>query len=179
MTRIAIVYHSKGGHTKTIAEEIARGAQDVSGTTVTLMPVEAVDFAALDNADAILFGAPTYLGSVSGEFKMFMDSTGDAWLQHRWKDKIAGGFTTSHSYSGDKLNVLIQLSVFAAQHGMIWVGSADKREGAEPGHVNRLSSFLGVMAQSDPILGPDLPPLGDRKTAFNFGARVATIATKR
>lgn len=178
MTRIAIVYHSKQGNTRTIAECVAAGAQSVAGTTVTTMSVDAVDFAALDASDAIIFGCPTYLGSASGEFKMFMDSTSDAWINRKWVDKFAAGFTTSHSYSGDKLNVLIQLAVFAAQHGMIWIGSADRREGPEPQHVNRLSSSMGVMAQSDPILGAEIPPSGDRKTAFNLGKRVADMVIR-
>lgn len=37
------------------------------------------------------------------------------------ENKITASFTNSHSLSGDKLNYLMQLVVFAAQHGMIWV----------------------------------------------------------
>jgi len=44
------------------------------------------------------------------------------WLEQRWKDKIAAGFTNSASQSGDKLSTLLQLTVFAMQMGMIWVG---------------------------------------------------------
>jgi len=179
MTRIAIVFHSRDGHTKIIAEEIAKGVQSVAGAQVELISVtETIDWETLNASDAIIFGSPTYLGSVSGEFKMFMDSTSDAWFNHKWKDKFAAGFTTSHSYSGDKLGVLIQMAIFAAQHGMIWINGGDKREGPEPHHVNRLGSFMGVMAQCDPTLGSDLPPLGDRKTAFNLGVRVAETSLK-
>ncbi len=179
MTRIAIVYHSREGHTKILAQEIADGATSVEGTSTTLHSVtEPIDWETLDSSDAIIFGSPTYLGSVSGEFKMFMDSTGDAWFNHKWKDKLAAGFTTSHSYSGDKLGTLIQLGIFAAQHAMTWVNVGDKREGSLPHHINRLGSFLGVMAQSDRSLDSETPPSGDRKTAFNLGVRVATLATK-
>jgi NAD(P)H dehydrogenase (quinone) len=47
------------------------------------------------------------------------------WFEQRWKDKIAAGFTNSASQSGDKLNVLTDLSIFAAQLSMIWIGVSD------------------------------------------------------
>lgn len=183
MTKVTVIYHSKQGHTKTLAHEVAKGAESIGAQvniiTVTGHKMEQSDWEILDNSDAIIFGSPTYLGNVTGEFKLyFMDASGDAYLNQKWKDKIAAGFTNSHSASGDKLTVLIQMAVFAAQMGMIWVGQADKRSGSTPDDVNRLGSYLGAMAQCDPSLGKELPPLGDRKTAFNLGRRVADIAAK-
>ncbi len=72
----------------------------------------------LDRTDAIIFGSPTCMGSVSGFFKQFMDATSSRWMEGRWQDKLAAGFTNSASQSGDKLNTLVQMAVFAAQHGM-------------------------------------------------------------
>ena len=54
--------------------------------------------------------------------KEFMEKSSRKWYEQKWKNKITAGFTNSHSLSGDKLNYLMQLVVFAAQHGMIWVG---------------------------------------------------------
>ncbi len=54
------------------------------------------------------------MGSASAQFKAFMDASSKVWYTRDWKDKIAAGFTTSASQSGDKLNTLIQLAVFAA-----------------------------------------------------------------
>ncbi len=185
MTRVAVVYHSGFGHTKVVAEAVARGAESVAGTEVHLIPVEEVDdaWALLDGADAIIFGCPTYMGSASAPFKAFMDKTSKLWMEQRWKDKLAAGFTNSGSQSGDKLNTLIQLAVFAAQHGMIWVGL-----GLLPGNnssqgsiedLNRLGAFLGAMAQSNIDQGPDLaPPESDRKTAEHLGRRVAEAALR-
>jgi NAD(P)H dehydrogenase (quinone) len=180
MTRIAIVYHSKQGHTKTLAEEAAKGAQSIAGTTVDMVSaMDQIDWDILDQSDAIIFGCPTYLGNVTGEFKLyFMDASGDAYLNQKWKNKIAAGFTNSHSASGDKLTVLLQMAIFAAQHGMIWVGQAEKRSGSTPDDVNRLGSYMGAMAQCDPSLGTMLPPLGDRQTVFALGKRVAEITKK-
>ena len=181
MTRVAIIYHSKMGHTKILAEEVAKGVQSVAGAAAEMVFVEQnkIDWALLDNCDAMIFGSPTYLGNVTGEYKLyFMDASGDAYLNQKWKNKIAAGFTNSHSASGDKLTVLIQMAIFAAQQGMIWVGQADKRSGSAPEDINRLGSYLGAMAQCDPSLGTVLPPEGDRKTAFNLGKRVAEITAK-
>lgn len=180
MKKVAVVYHSKYGHTKILAEEVAKGAESV-GAKAHLVPVEQdnVDWDLLDSSDAIIFGSPTYLGNVTGEFKLyFMDAIGDVYLKQKWKDKVAAGFTNSHSASGDKLTVLIQMAIFAAQNGMIWVGQAEKRNGSGPEHINRLGSYLGSMAQCDPSLGTILPPQGDRQTAFLLGKRVAEITDK-
>jgi len=180
MIRVAIIYHSKQGHTKILAEEVAKGVQSIGSHADLIFVAEnKIDWELLNNSDAMIFGSPTYLGNVTGEYKLhFMDASGDAYLNQKWKNKIAAGFTNSHSASGDKLTVLIQMAIFAAQHGMIWVGQGDKRSGSGPEHINRLGSYLGAMAQCDPSLGTVLPPEGDRKTAFNLGKRVAEIAAK-
>ena len=105
----------------------------------------------LSTADAIVFGCPTYMGSVSAPFKTFMDSTNAVWALQGWRDKLAAAFTHSAAPSGDKLGTLVQLAVFAAQHGMIWVGLGLPPTYAgiesDPTDVNRLGSHLGAMAQ--------------------------------
>jgi len=181
---IAIVYHSAFGHTKKQAEAIAEGVRELEGTRTHLISVDDVDdhWLDLERADAIIFGTPTYMGSVSAKFKTFMDASSKIWFAQGWKDKIAAGFTNSSSQSGDKLNTLISLAIFAGQHNMIWVGT-----GMMPGNnsstgsindLNRLGSFMGAMAQSNFDEGPELtPPLSDLHTAFAFGKRVAE-ATK-
>ncbi len=182
---IAVAYHSGYGHTTVLAESIAAGIGD-AGANAMLVPVgdaDAVDWDALDAADAIVFGSPTYMGSVSGPFKVFMDATSGRWMEKAWQDKLAAGFTNSASMSGDKLNTLVQLSVFAAQHGMNWVST-----GMAPGNnhsqgsiddLNRLGSTLGVMAQSNADQGPDIvPPQSDRETAKVFGQRMAAATAR-
>lgn len=178
MSRIAIVYHSEKNRTRDIAHEVERGAQSVAGTDVHVMSVDNVDWQILEQADAIIFGCPTYMGSASAQFKKFMDESGMVWMRHGWKNKLAAGFVTSYGYSGDKLNVLVQLAIYAAQHAMIWIGSGDAQQGNSPQDINRVGSFLGVMAQSDSTLDSVEPPSGDRKTAFNLGVRVAEFAHK-
>ena len=106
MSRIAIVFHSGYGHTRALAERVKAGAEQVAGTQAQLIPVEEVEgrWADLEAADAIVFGSPTYMGNVSGPFKVFMDASSKPWYERKWKDKLAAGFTISGSPSGDKLN---------------------------------------------------------------------------
>lgn len=189
MTKIAIVYHSGFGHTAVIAERVGKGAASIPGVTSKLYKVEdlstsdAGPWDELAAADAIIFGSPTYMGSASAPMKTFMDASSKVWFVQGWKDKLAAGFTVSASWSGDKLSTLTQFVVLAAQHGMVWTGT-----GLMPGNnnskgssddLNRVGSFLGLMAQANADQGPDIaPPESDRKTAEAFGARVALAARR-
>jgi multimeric flavodoxin WrbA len=112
-----------------------------------------------------------------------MEASSEKWYVREWKDKIAAGFTTSASQSGDKLNTLIQLAVFAAQHGMIWVGQdllpGNNNSKGSVNDLNRLGGFLGAMAQANADQGPEFGPIpSDLLTAEHLGERVATIAKR-
>lgn len=181
---VAVVYHSGYGHTKVLAEQVHQGALD-GGAEALLVSVADIDehWDTLAKADAIIFGTPTYMGSVSADFKAFMDKSSKVWAEQGWKDKLAAGFTNSGSMSGDKLNTLIQLSVFAAQQSMLWVSlgimPGNNSTQGSPDDLNRIGSYLGAMAQSNTDQGADLaPPQIDRETARLLGVRVAEIASK-
>ena len=170
---IAVVYHSGYGHTAKLADFIVQGVVQVAGVKVSLVSVDNVDWEILANADAIIMGCPTYMGSMSAPFKMFMDSTSKIWSQRGWQGKLAAGFTNSGGLSGDKLAVLQQIQLFAMQHGMLWVGMPLLPTGTHPDDLNRMGSYMGLMAQSDNA-SPDItPPIGDLKTAEWFGQYVA------
>ncbi|MFM9616064.1 flavodoxin family protein [Streptomyces sp. V2] len=185
-TRVAVAFHSGYGHTARQAGAVADGARRVPGTVVDLVAVDDPDdpalWAALDAADAIVFGTPTYMGSPSAVFKAFAERTSKVLADDlRWRDKVAAGFTTSGSMSGDKLNTLVDLTVLAAQHGMIWVGldlpAGWSTSTGSAEDANRIGSWLGAMAQADADRGADVaPPDSDLRTAFRLGERVAGIA---
>jgi NAD(P)H dehydrogenase (quinone) len=177
--KIIIVYHSGSGHTKIVAEHIAKGAlQELDN--VLLIPVQEAqahlhDF---EHADAIVFGTPTYFGNVSAEFKKFMEATGGIWYHQLWKNKLAAGFTNSSSRNGDKLNTLMSLSIFAAQHGMMWIPLGVMPQYDEKGwqleEPNGMASYLGLMTQSDNST-EQLSPPADLATAEIFGRRIASL----
>lgn len=176
--KISIAYDSGYGHTKKQAEAVASGAREVAGTQVTLIPVSAggIDWAALAASDAIIFGSPTYNGTVSAKFKQFMeDSTREAWMPQSWRNKVAAGFTNSGAMHGDKLSTLVTMALYGAQHGMIWTG-LDLFPGKTNDDLNRIGSWLGAMAQSDDAPAEVTPIESDLKTAAYLGKRVAEVA---
>jgi NAD(P)H dehydrogenase (quinone) len=72
--------------------------------------VSAEGWATLNDADAIIMGSPTYMGSVSWQFKKFADASSKPWFSQAWKDKIFAGFTNSATMNGDKLSTCITCS---------------------------------------------------------------------
>ena len=184
-TRIAIVYHSGYGHTRRQAEAVEAGIRDVAGVEALLLPVENVDrhWDDLNSAQAIIFGAPTYMGAASAPFKTFSEATSRTVMAkgYLWKDKLAAGFTNSGARSGDKLSTLIQFALFAAQHGMHWINldlpPSNSSSTGSDADLNRLGFWLGAGAQSNTDEGPDTaPPESDLATARHLGKRVANAA---
>ncbi|MFI0900240.1 flavodoxin family protein [Streptomyces sp. NPDC020983] len=182
--QIAVAYHSGYGHTARQAAAVAAGAAEVADTAVRLVPVAEPDdelWRALAAADAIVFGTPTYMSGSSAVFRAFTEATTGVWGDGmQWKDKIAAGFTNSGTMSGDKLHTLVDLALFAAQHGMIWVGLAEyggwNTTAGSSEDLNRLGSWLGAMSQSNNDEPPDLAPsASDLRTAAALGHRVATV----
>lgn len=191
MTKVAIVYHSGFGHTKAVAEAVAKGVSSTPGVQVALISVDELPapnadrslggrWGELNDATGIIFGTPTYMGDLSAKFKKFMEDSSGLWYTQAWKDKLAGGFVNSGGLSGDKLNALNSLVIFAGQHSMVWVStgvmpSIYTKDGKD---LNRLSSFLGVMTQSDSGPPEQTPPTSDRETAERFGSRFAQAALR-
>lgn len=176
--RIVIVFHSGYGHTKIVADHIRKGAAQVMERVTLLSTSEAQEnFELLHHADTLVFGCPTYMGTVSAEFKRFMEATGKFWYAQKWKDKLAAGFTNSSTLNGDKLNTLQQLSLFAAQHSMLWIstGILPKFENNKQADApNGLASYLGVMTLSDNATDKLNQPKG-LETAELFGHRIAQL----
>ncbi|WP_275166845.1 flavodoxin family protein [Citrobacter koseri] len=175
---ISVIYDSGYGHTRKQAEAVAEGVREVERADVQLISLAdgEADWEALAASDAIIFGSPTYNGTISARFKAFMEaSTGKSWVPQLWRNKIAAGFTNSGAMHGDKMQSLVTLALFAAQHGMIWVG-LDLFPGKSDNDLNRVGGWLGAMAQSDDA-SPEITPIdSDLKTARYLGKRVAETA---
>jgi multimeric flavodoxin WrbA len=110
-------------------------------------------------------------------------TTPTRWMERKWADKLAAGFTNSGSQNGDKQNTLIDIASFAAQHGMVWINlnlmPGNNNSGGSVDDLNRLGSFLGAMAQSNVDEGPDKAPTkADLETAKKLGERVANCAKR-
>ena len=181
MAKVAVVYFSGYGHTQRMAQAVADGAN------ATLVAVDAegnlpeAGWDTLNAADAIVMGSPTYMGSVSWQFKKFADATSKAWFSQSWKDKVFAGFTNSAGMNGDKLSTLHYLFTLAMQHSGIWVGSGmmpSNTKAATRNDTNYVDSFSGAMATtpSDADVAEMQP--GDLETAKLFGRRVTEVTAK-
>lgn len=179
--QIVVVYFSGYGHTKRMAESVAQGA----GASLLALDQEGNlpegGWEQLAAADAIVFGAPTYMGSVPWQFKKFADASSKVWFHQQWKDKIAAGFTNSASMNGDKLSTLHYLFTLSQQHSMIWVGTGmmpSNSKAATRNDVNYVASFSGAMATSPSDASVDEMLPGDLETARLFGERVKAVAAR-
>ena len=184
MSKIIIVYHSGYGHTKKLAEAVLAGTLD-GGADARMIAVGELDEAAwaeLDTADAIIFGAPTYMGGPSADFKKFADASSKPWFAQKWKDKVAAGFTNSGSMNGDKFSTIQYFITLAMQHGMIWAGMGmmpANTKAATRNDLNFIGGFAGLLSQSPADATPDeAPPPGDLDTAKVFGARIAAVTAR-
>ncbi|HQT81717.1 MAG: NADPH-dependent FMN reductase [Ferrovum sp. 37-45-19] len=175
MSKVVVVYHSGYGHTKKQAEALAQGAQ------ATLIAIDAEgniseqEWQLLDEAKAIVFGSPTYMGNVSWQFKKFADATSKIWFTQKWKNKFFGGFTNSATMNGDKHSTLHYFITLAMQHSGIWVGTGLMASNAKSAHrddVNFVGSFAGAMMQTPSDASSDEVNQGDLKTAELYGQRI-------
>ncbi|MCL1039567.1 flavodoxin family protein [Shewanella submarina] len=177
--RIAIVYFSRTGVTAQMAEAIEQGIETFPQVDVISHQIQGKEivegrfanpalFEALAGCDAIIFGSPTYMGSVAAQFKAFADASSDLWCDQLWTDKLAAGFTCGGSPNGDQSSSLHYMATLASQHGMLWLG-LDAAAGYRDKGVNRLGCQQGASAHA-----PEGElHLEDRKTARYLGRRVA------
>jgi NAD(P)H dehydrogenase (quinone) len=181
MAKVAVVFHSGYGHTQRMAQSVADGAGGELVTVDAEGNLSDAQWAMLNTADAIIMGSPTYMGSVSWQFKKFADASSKQWFSQAWKDKVFAGFTNSATMNGDKLSTLHYLFTLAMQHGGIWVGTAmmpSNSKAAQRNDINYVGSFSGAMAQSPSDASAAEMPQGDLDTARLFGKRVAEVTAK-
>jgi multimeric flavodoxin WrbA len=176
MSPIVIVYHSGYGHTQKVAEAVAAG----SGGSLLAINAEGNlpegGWEQLAAAKTIVFGSPTYMGSVSWQFKKFADASSKPWYSQAWKNKLAAGFTNSATLNGDKLSTLHYLFTLSQQHSMFWVGTGMmpvNNKAATRDDINNVGSSSGLMTVTPSDASVDEMVPGDIATAKAFGKRVA------
>ncbi len=152
MASVVVIYHSGYGHTTKQAEAVAAGAKadliaiDANGD------IAEADWAKLDAAKAIIMGSPTYMGSVSWQFKKFADTSSKKWFTQEWKNKIFAGFTNSATMNGDKFSTIQYFITLSMQHSGVWVGTAlmpANTKAAKHGDVNYVGGFSGALMNAE------------------------------
>lgn len=182
MAQIEIVYFSGYGHSAKLAEAVAEGARARAWEISPEGELSDAAWAALDAADAIIFGSPTYMGGPAWQFKKFADASSKRWMERSWADKLMGGFTNSASTNGDKGTTMLYLATLAAQHGGLWVSlnqmPANMLASTDQ-DMNRAGGSLGPLGISPADSSPDQgPSKGDLDSARAYGQRIAALAAR-
>ena len=188
MAQVAIVYFSGYGHTAKQAEAVRKGIASVEDAVAIVYRIdEAGDLPPgaieeLDQAEAIIYGSPTYMGGPAWQFKKFADASSKIWFGLGWKNKLAAGFTNSASVNGDKFSTIAYFWTLSQQHGQIWIGTGllpANTKASGPADVNWTAGFAGALAVSPADASPDeAPRSGDLETAQHLGKRVAEFAAR-
>ncbi len=181
MSNIVIVFHSGYGHTQKVAQAVA----ETSGAALLAIDAEGNlpegGWEQLQAARMIVFGSPTYMGTVSWQFKKFADASSKAWFTQGWKDKLFAGFTNSASMNGDKHSTLHYFMTLAMQHSGLWVGTGmmpSNSKAATRNDINYVASSAGLMTTTPSDAGVDEIPGGDIATAKKFGERLAEVVAR-
>jgi NAD(P)H dehydrogenase (quinone) len=199
--KINIIFHSIYGHIYRLAEAVAEGAGQVSGTQVKLFQVSEtlsddilakmgatqakktfahIPTATLENlteADAIIFGTPTRFGMMSGQMRTFFDTTGGLWANNALVGKVGSVFASSGTQHGGQESTILSFHTTLLHHGMIIVGV--------PYSEKRLMTIDEVSGGSpygsSTIAGPDgsrLPSENELAIARFQGKHVAEVTRR-
>jgi NAD(P)H dehydrogenase (quinone) len=141
MREILVLYYSRNGSVRALAEQIARGVDSVPGagarvrTVPAVSPVcEAVEadipaegppyVEARDLAECagLALGSPTRFGNMAAALKHFIDSTSSVWLSGTLQGKPACVFTSSASLHGGQESTLLSMMLPLLHHGMLLLG---------------------------------------------------------
>jgi len=145
MTKLAIIYYSATGHGTTMARRVAAAAESAGAEvrmrhiaetqdpasfaenpawTANYLATKDLPAATGDDivwADAVIFGSPTRFGSVTAQFRTFIDSLGGLWSQGALADKVYAAFTSSQTLHGGQETTLLTLYVTLMHFGGIIV----------------------------------------------------------
>lgn len=137
---VLILYYSRNGHVKMLAEQIAQGVE-IAGVEARLRTVPSVSSVCesteqsipdsgdiycteddLANCSGLLIGSPTRFGNMAAPLKYFLDGTGSLWASGALIGKPAGAFTSTSSIHGGQESTLLTMMMPLMHHGMLIAG---------------------------------------------------------
>ena len=138
---ILVLYYSRYGATKALAEQIATGIESVGGMEARLRTVppisstiEKCDNVIPDEGDlyvekddlrycsGLAMGSPTRFGNMAAPLKYFLDSTSELWLSGALENKPGAVFTSTSSLHGGQESTLLSMMLPLFHHGMVMLG---------------------------------------------------------
>jgi NAD(P)H dehydrogenase (quinone) len=156
--QILVLYHSKGGNTRKLAEMIARGVGEVNGVSALIKNCDEVTKEDFLESEGIIAGSPVYFGVMASELKKVFDQF--IGIRKRMEGKVGAAFATSGDATGGKETTMMSIIQAFLIYGMIIVGDPMSATG-----------HYGVACTGAP----------DAKTgenAIKLGRRVAEVAKK-
>jgi NAD(P)H dehydrogenase (quinone) len=124
MNHILVLYDSSTGHTKAMAELVAKGAGRSKGADVRL---KSIDEAMKDDllwCDGVAVGSPTYLGTLSWKMKRFWDSL-EADLWGKIDGRIGCAFSSSGGWGGGNELTCLSILIVLINYGFLVFGVPD------------------------------------------------------
>jgi NAD(P)H dehydrogenase (quinone) len=158
MEQVLVVYYSRSGNTKKLAEEVAHGVGEVHGVGCVVKAAADVTKADFLASSGVIAGSPVYFGGMAAPLKEMFDKF--VVVRKDMGDKVGAAFATSGDPSGGKETTLISILEVLLIYGMIIVGDPLDATG-----------HYGVACTGSP----------DEKTAQNarkLGKRVAGLVKK-
>lgn len=141
MPYVLILYYSRYGATKNMAEWIARGVNSIQGIEARIrtvpnvvsqttevasaVPAEGAPYVTHDDlrhCRGLALGSPSYFGNMAAPMKHFWDSTSGLWMKGALIDKPAAVFTSTSSLNGGLESTLISMMIPLLHHGMLIMG---------------------------------------------------------
>ena len=133
---ILVLYYSRDGATESMARQVARGVECVSGIEARLRTVPSLSAPAddpermalpatqedLKHCAGLVMGSPTRFGNMAAPLKQFLDESSALWLQGSLIDRPAGVFTSTSSLHGGQESTLLSMMLPLLHHGMVMVG---------------------------------------------------------
>lgn len=118
--QILVLYFSKGGNTKKLAEAIALGVDAVPGTTAVLKNTQEVTKEDFTASDGVIAGSPVYFGTMAAELKTVFDQFVGA--RKQMEGKVGAAFATSGDASGGKETTMMSIIQCLMIYGMVITG---------------------------------------------------------
>lgn len=141
MTKILVLYYSRYGAVKQMAQYIARGVESVPGVEARVRTVPAVSpnteasepsvpesgapYATLEDlkeCDGLALGSPTRFGNMAAPMKYFLDGTSSLWLSGKLVNKPAAVFTSTSSLHGGQETTLMSMMLPLFHLGFVLLG---------------------------------------------------------
>jgi NAD(P)H dehydrogenase (quinone) len=118
--KVLILYYSKGGNTRKLAEAIGEGAGQVEGTEVLLRHTRDVTKEDFVEAQGLIIGSPVYFGTMAAQLKQVLDDF--VGVRRKMENKVGAAFTTSGDPTGGKETTIFSIIQAMLIYGMIIVG---------------------------------------------------------